>query len=404
MTCKVRQYRDTASWEVDIHFTWPDGRTHRSRVKAPVTSRSGALRWGEAKERELFAQVPQKKTQVKHTLNMFFPLFMELHCRGSGLKDATVFMYEEQFSKRVQPFIGTYFLEDVTQLVFQELKAKLVLQFAPSTVNSALRTLWTMFSKAVEWGYLVKKPFKVVYLPDKKVPPFYDLGEYGRLINAAVELIVFPDKYNKAILGSHLVMALLGGDAGLRSGEILALTWRKIDFERKTILIDQNKWRNKVGTTKGLMGAIPMTKQLIRALEELKARKTKTGPNDPVLSNSDESSPVSRGTMNTWGLQLKRKAGLKGPGLMHVLRHTYCSHLVMRGASVRVIQELARHTSILITMKYMHLSNSSLSQAVALLDARYDEPRPPEPEVGGRPSASGFGEIPEKEVDVPARS
>lgn len=62
-----------------------------------------------------------------------------------------------------------------------------------------------------------------------------------------------------------------------------------------------------------------------------------------------------------------RKAGLRQIG-WHVLRHTFASHLVMRGAAMKVVQELLGHATIEMTMRYAHLSPDVPRQAVKLLD------------------------------------
>jgi len=54
----------------------------------------------------------------------------------------------------------------------------------------------------------------------------------------------------------------------------------------------------------------------------------------------------------------------------HVLRHTFCSHLAMRGAAPRAIQELSGHANISITQRYLHLAPSALIEAIALLENR----------------------------------
>ena len=56
-------------------------------------------------------------------------------------------------------------------------------------------------------------------------------------------------------------------------------------------------------------------------------------------------------------------------GGLHILRHTFCSRLAMAGAPTLAIKELAGHTSVSTTMRYMHLSPSAKSAAIELLNA-----------------------------------
>jgi len=61
---------------------------------------------------------------------------------------------------------------------------------------------------------------------------FYDGDEFGRYVDAARTLGI-----------DALVIALLGGDAGLRAGEILALAWDDIDHRKGQLRIDESSWR-----------------------------------------------------------------------------------------------------------------------------------------------------------------
>jgi site-specific recombinase XerD len=56
---------------------------------------------------------------------------------------------------------------------------------------------------------------------------------------------------------------------------------------------------------------------------------------------------------------------INGP---HILRHTFCSHLAMRGAPTRAIQELAGHRDLTTTRRYMHLSPNAVFDAIRLLE------------------------------------
>jgi site-specific recombinase XerD len=63
-----------------------------------------------------------------------------------------------------------------------------------------------------------------------------------------------------------------------------------------------------------------------------------------------------------------RRAQLNASGV-HRLRHTFCSHLSMRGAPARAIQDLAGHQDLTTTQRYMYLSPAAIDSAIRLLDA-----------------------------------
>ena len=56
---------------------------------------------------------------------------------------------------------------------------------------------------------------------------------------------------------------------------------------------------------------------------------------------------------------------------VHILRHTFCSHLAMKGAPARAIQELAGHADLSTTQRDMHLSPAATEDAIRLLDGRH---------------------------------
>src|SRR5438874_13354868 len=63
-----------------------------------------------------------------------------------------------------------------------------------------------------------------------------------------------------------------------------------------------------------------------------------------------------------------RRAGLSITGRLHILRHTFCSRLAIRGATTKAIQELAGHVSLTTTQRYMHLSPAAKESAIRLLE------------------------------------
>ena len=63
-----------------------------------------------------------------------------------------------------------------------------------------------------------------------------------------------------------------------------------------------------------------------------------------------------------------RRAGLPITGQLHILRHTFCSWLAIRGATTKAIQKLAGHASLTTTQRYMHLSPAAKESAIRLLE------------------------------------
>ena len=85
-----------------------------------------------------------------------------------------------------------------------------------------------------------------------------------------------------------------------------------------------------------------------------------------MLCNEDGGA-LRRNTVLSWVRRAGRRAQVQNNGV-HVLRHTFCSHLAMRGAPARAIQELAGHANLSTTQRYMHLSPAAIEGAIRLLD------------------------------------
>jgi len=81
----------------------------------------------------------------------------------------------------------------------------------------------------------------------------------------------------------------------------------------------------------------------------------------------DDSSGLSAAVVKHHVERAARRARISENGV-HRLRHTLCSHLAMRGAPARAIQELAGHKDLTTTQRYMHLSPAALEGAIRLLD------------------------------------
>lgn len=354
MSVTVRPYMGGPNWEVDIRVTMPDRSVVRERKKAPVSSRSGAKRWGQAREREILLEGPkQEEKEVAPTLREFVPRFIEKYAEANRLKPSGIAAKKTIFAKHLIPQLGDRRVDEINNEDVQLLKSQL-LNRSPKTVNNVLSTLNTVLKVAVEWGVMSQKPCQIKLL---KVPrserAFHDFEPFERLVETARA----TDRQ------THLIV-LLGGEAGLRCGEMMALEWKDIDLKRQPahVVVERSAWKGHVTTTKGGRSRrIPLTSRLAEAL---KAHKHLRGPR--VLSD-EKGAPLTQRLVQGLVERASRKAGLNDRGV-HILRHTFCSHLAMRGASVRAIQELAGHQNLSTTQMYMHLSPAALEDAIGLLN------------------------------------
>jgi hypothetical protein len=105
MSVKVRKYR-RGGWEVDITLRLPDGRKHRERTKAPIDSKSGAVRWGQDRERHLVQHgLPQPKKEVP-TLKEFASRFIDGHALANQQKPSGIASKQTILRVHLVPALG----------------------------------------------------------------------------------------------------------------------------------------------------------------------------------------------------------------------------------------------------------------------------------------------------------
>jgi integrase len=167
-------------------------------------------------------------------------------------------------------------------------------------------------------------------------------------------------------------VVLIGGEAGLRAGEMPALQSADENVTRRQLRVARSEWHGHLTATKGgRVRHVPLTRRLAAALEAARPGIRKA---DEVLKR-DNGSPFRECHVADLLIKVAREAGMP-PNGPHTLRHTFCSHLAMRGAPVGAIQALAGHQDLMTTQRYMHLSPNVLDAAIGLLDTPRDREEP----------------------------
>ena len=364
MTVTIRPYK-RGGWEADIVLTFPGRPKFRERRKAPVKSKSAAKRWGEERERQIIQRfnetdpsedgkidAPDLAKKEVPTLKAFIPRYMTGYCEANRQRKSTRSRKQSAFRAHLIPKLGHKRLNRITAEDVQQLKASLDYMSTPGA-NTIIKLLRAVLNVAVEWEVIPAVPVKIKPLRESEPElEFYDYSDYARLVCAA-----------KALDPRIHAVTLLGGDAGLRRGEIIALEWSDIDLARGRLTIARSEYRGVVTSTKGHRArTVPLSDELAGALRKLPIRGKR------VLYSCGTKTPVES-TIRNWLGKAQVEAGfkIKGP---HTLRHTFCSHLAMSGAPARAIQKLAGHRSVVTTERYMHLSQVALDESIRLLNRR----------------------------------
>jgi integrase len=409
---KLRPSRNGRGWEYDIIFRWPEGDRFRERRDVPVSSRSDAQRYADARQSVLLARGRAAFLAAKvPTLAKFWPRMVRDHYRAERKKPSTIDAVESIFTNHLAGPLGARPLDSITNADVAALKSALAGKGA-KTVNNIVSVLSRTLRCAVDWGVLGTMPCKVRLLKvSDSAALWYERADYRRLVDAA------------KMIGTHVhVLVLLAGDAGLRRGELQALKWTDLDFERRLVHVQRAFWRDHEGVPKGGRSRIVyMTPELAAALE---AHGSIRG--ERVLVSEQGNGRASNRTVRHWMGAAIRKAGLpveaikhrepknpfdaapckrckgtlrrtirrgvrmtslcvtcerrrraEGEGPIHRLRHTFCSHLAAAGAPASAIQELAGHADLKTTQRYVHLAPGLRSEPIAALARYHAGEKPP---------------------------
>jgi integrase len=268
-TCGCR--REVVGYRYEICFQWPSGKLFRERKQVPVgrTTKTKAETWANDRLRNILAQGEHKlaerkevveQTQPAVTLDSFGPRYVVEYLKANRRKPRTVDEYEGILDFYLYPRFGNRPLDGLTQPDVQKLKGDLE-DLSPKTVNNVLSVLSTLLTYAVEAGEIAALPVTIRQL---KVAPveveFYESAVFEGIVEVA----------NKLDPRSHIVV-LLGGDAGLRRGEIVGLEWTDIDFVRGRLTVNRSESKGHVSLPKG--GRPRSLKMTCRLSDALKAAK-----------------------------------------------------------------------------------------------------------------------------------
>lgn len=342
---------------IDIRTRGPDGEPIRERRYAPgsINTEKAAMKWADARRRHIETHGKPKPQVAVPTLAEFGARWMQEYCVANGHKPSTIYAREIIMRRHLYPVLGSVRLDRIGEMQAQKVKLAMV-GLSDKTIACVLGTLATVLHTAQTWGLIEKAPHIRQPRPKQGAKEFYDFEDWERLIAGAA-------KAGPMVL----CMVLLGGEAGLRRGEMVAL--EQGDIGSDAILVRRNEWNGgkrggiHVGTPKsGKERRLPMTARLRAAVAAVRHLR-----GDRLLWQ-ESGEPVRFHTLRSWMLRATRLGGLPASSDIHRLRHTFCSHLALLGVPVTTIQKLAGHSSLTTTSGYMHIVPGSMDAAIRVLE------------------------------------
>lgn len=269
-------------------------------------------------------------------------------------KARTVEHYEYLIEKHIEPYIGDLEIENISSFDLQKLISKLLQTgnkrtncgLATNTVNSIITILKSSFKTAQDVNKIIINPTDKIKRP-KKIEKKVECFTVNEQKN--IERNIKTNKKPKMI---GILICLY---TGLRIGEVLALEWDDVDFEKELLMINKSCYDKKgdkriitLPKTISSKRIIPLPEKLTEILKEHKKNSTSKW----VVQ--EKSHPIQvRSYQRTFELLLK-KEGIAHKGF-HALRHTFATRAIEHGMDVRTLSEILGHKNPTITLNlYVH--------------------------------------------------
>lgn len=222
--------------------------------------------------------------------------------------------------------------------------------------HNRLSAIKSLFRFLYQRGYVLNDPSTRLeyHLKEVRLPrTILTAKEVKKLLDAAAKDPSPRGLRDRAIL--ELLYA-----TGLRATELANLTPWDVNFEEKTLRIDQGKGRKDRN--------VPLTAAACEAIEEyLECGRPELvrSKSIPYLFLANEGGWLHRAVLSKIIARYAKKVGIRKAVTAHTFRHSVATHLLKGRADIRHIQKLLGHHSLRTTERYTRVEISDLRKVIA---------------------------------------
>lgn len=221
----------------------------------------------------------------------------------------------------------------------------------PRTVNRKIACLRSYYKFLLQTGAATRNPMLRIKSPKvaKKLPDFVPEDSLNGLLNS----FEFPDTFAGA--RDQLVLELLYG-TGIRLSELIGIRLDDVSLPSHTVRVTGKGNKQRI---------VPLNPTLLAVLNKYLAQKQQefgtTDNAQRALLVTDKGDPLYEKlvyrTVKHYLSQITTASSQQHP---HVLRHSFATHLLGKGADLNAIKELLGHANLAATQVYTHLSIDKL--------------------------------------------
>ncbi len=216
------------------------------------------------------------------------------------------------------------------------------------TISRKLSSVKSFFKYLVREEIIDDNPALLIKTPklEKKLPEYVNEKDIERLME-------LPDKSSFEGLRDQVILELFYG-TGMRLKELLNLKITDMDLNSDLLRIVGKGNKERIVP----LGQIAKD-AIIQYLHVRRHYAYDATPNLLILRNGKKMYPMAVQRIVKKYLSQASNVNKKSP---HVLRHSYATHLLNNGASIRVVKDLLGHESLSTTQVYTHLSIDHLKK------------------------------------------